>query len=120
MMPHIDRPLAGGLRIHDLAEERAHAAAGPAGSGRKARSLVKDGHLRVTMIVIEPGGGIGEHEAPGPITVQPLEGRIRFTAEGDTHELGPGQLLALGAGLRHSVSSEEGGTFLLTHGHPGG
>ena len=119
-MPEFDRRLAGGLRIHDLAEERAHAAAGPAGSGRKARSLVKDGPLRVTVVIVEPGGRIAEHEAPGPITVQPLDGRIRFTAEGDTHELGPGQLLALGAGLRHSVSSDEGGAFLLTHGHPGG
>lgn len=92
--------------------------AGPAGSGRKARSLVKDGALRVTVVVLEPGGRIAEHEAPGPITVQPLAGRIRFTAEGDTHEIGSGQLLALGARLRHSVSSEEGGAFLLTHCQP--
>jgi hypothetical protein len=84
------------------------------------RSLVKDGPLRVTVVVVEPGGRIAEHEAPGPITVQPLDGWIRFTAQGATHELGPGQLLALGAGLRHSVSSEEGGAFLRTHGHPGG
>jgi quercetin dioxygenase-like cupin family protein len=117
-MSHIDRPLAGGLRIHDLTDERAHAAAGVAGSGRKARALVQDGPLRVTLVVVEPGGRIAEHEAPGPITVQPLDGRIRFTAQGATHEIGPGQLLALGAGLRHSVSSEEGGAFLLTHAHP--
>jgi quercetin dioxygenase-like cupin family protein len=119
-MPSIERPLAGGLRIHGLAHERANAAAGPPGSGRKARSLVKDGPLRVTVVVMEPGGRIAEHEAPGPITVQPLEGRIRFTAEGGEHDLGPGQLLALGAGIRHSVSSEEGGAFLLTHCQPEG
>lgn len=81
---------------------------------------MKDGPLRVTVVVVEPGGRIAEHDAPGPITVQPLDGRIRFTAGDATHEIGPGQLLALGAGLRHSVSSDEGGSFLLTHGHPGG
>ena len=41
-------------------------------------------------------------------------GRIQFTAGGRTHELGPGQLLALGAGLPHAVASPQGGTFLLT------
>jgi quercetin dioxygenase-like cupin family protein len=119
-MPSIERPLAGGLRIYDLGEERRNAAAGPASAGRRARSLVKDGPLRVTVVQVEAGGRIAEHAAPGPITVQPLDGRIRFTAEDGTHDLGPGQLLALGPGIRHSVSSDEGGAFLLTHGHPGG
>jgi len=82
--------------------------------GRTARTLVKDGPLRVTLIVLGPGGELREHSAPGPITVHALEGRIRFTTGGADHELVPGDLLALGAGVAHSVASEEGGGFLLT------
>lgn len=117
-MSPLDRPLAGELRIHDLAEERDNTAAAPSGAGRMARTLVKDGPLRVTLVVVEPGGEIAEHHAPGPITVQPLDGRLAFTALGATHEIGPGQLLSLGSGIRHELSSADGCSFLLTHGQP--
>ncbi len=79
--------------------------------GRIARTLVKSGPLRVTQVVLAPGGEIAEHQAGGPITVQPLEGGIRFTAGGTAPDLGPGQLLSAGPGIRHSVSSDEGRRF---------
>jgi len=100
----------------DLDEEGIRTA-DPAGlerTGRKARTLIDAGPLRVMMIALAPGGALPEHHAPGPITVQPIAGRIRFTALGRTHDLGPGTLLSLGAGVPHAVASEMGGTFLLT------
>ncbi len=120
-MPSIDRPLSGDVLVFDLDEERDHAA-DPAPlerSGRNARTILKSDALRVTVVALAPGGAIPEHQAEGPITVQPIRGRIRFTAGGRDYELAPGQLLSAGPGVPHSVRSEEGGAFLLTVAAPG-
>ena len=52
--------------------------------------------------------------AEGPITLQALDGSITFTVAGQRYDVGPGQLLSAGAGIRHAVSSEVGATLLLT------
>jgi quercetin dioxygenase-like cupin family protein len=114
-MPSIQRPLSGDPLLVDLAREHRIVTRSLAeGSGHTARTLVKEGPLRVTMVVLGVGGELREHSAPGPITIQVLEGEVRFTAHGTHHDLGEKELLALGAGTPHSVSSAEGGTFLLT------
>ncbi|HSL71089.1 MAG TPA: cupin domain-containing protein [Longimicrobiales bacterium] len=121
-MPSIERPLSGDVLVIDLAEERARTANPEmlARSGRSARTLIKTGPLRLTLISLAAGGEIAEHEADGPITVQPLEGRIRFSVPGAVHELGPGELLSLAPRVRHAVASEEGATILLTVAAPTG
>lgn len=120
-MPSIQRPLSGDILVFEIEEERERAADPEliGRSGRNARTLLKDGPLRVTLVVLGPGGELAEHEAAGPITVQVVEGRIRFGAGDEEHELGPGQLLAAGPGIRHRVASDDGATFLLTVSHPG-
>ena len=52
--------------------------------------------------------------ATPPITIQPLRGRIHFTTAAGVREVGPGELLHAGPGLRHAVASTEGAVFLLT------
>ena len=119
-MSSIDRRLDGDVLVLDLDAERARSTE-PAAlerSGRSARTLLKGGSLTVTLVSIAAGGAIAEHRAEGTITVQPLEGSIRFTALGAAYDLAPGQLLSAGPGVPHSVSSEEGGSFLLTVGKP--
>lgn len=120
-MPSIQRPLSGDVLVFDLGEEQQRATdpAVAQRGGPSARTLLKDGPLRVTLIVLAPNGAIAEHKAEGPITVQPLQGTIRFTVSGSEHDLRPGQLLSLGAGVRHAVSSDAGGAFLLTVAHTG-
>jgi len=83
-------------------------------SGRNARTLVKVGSLRVTLVRVGAGGKIAPHRAAGPITVQVLDGDIRFHAAGQDHRLAAGDLLALNAGIEHEVTSDGGGNFLLT------
>ncbi len=119
-MPSIQRPLSGSPLVFRISEEKAQVgdAATFERHGRRARTLVKDGPLRVTLIELAPGGGMAEHRAPGPITVQPLSGRIHFAVEGKEHELGVGDFLALEKGVPHSVSSTSGGAFLLTVSRP--
>jgi quercetin dioxygenase-like cupin family protein len=115
-MPSIDRPLSGPVLVQHLEEERKKTADATilARSGRNARTLVKDGPLRVTLVVVAKGGAIPPHKAEGPITVQPLAGRIRFRTPTGEQALGPGDLLALGAGIEHSVEADEEAAFLLT------
>lgn len=121
-MPSIDRPLSGDVLVFDLTEEEDTAADQEIleRSGRNARTLLKAGPLRVTLVVLAPGGEIPEHSAPGPITVQPIRGTIRFIVGGETHDLGPGEMLSAGAGVSHSVATEAGASILLTVAHPGG
>ncbi len=117
-MTTFDRSLAGDVHLFRLSAERAHAddVSILERSGRNARTLVKDGVLRVTLIVLAPGGDMAEHQAVGPITVHVLDGSLRFSAEGKEYDLEAGDLLAVGAGIRHAVASPDGATFLLTIG----
>jgi quercetin dioxygenase-like cupin family protein len=116
-MSAIDRPLSGDALhyrlgdgpLPDLIDEHLVERA-----GKSARTLVKDGPLRVTLVALGEGGALSEHSAGGPITVHVLSGGIRLTTGAKEWELGPGELLSLGAGVPHSVNSTGGGVFLLT------
>jgi quercetin dioxygenase-like cupin family protein len=115
-MPSIQRPLSGDPLRFRLAEERERLVRSglQEAQGRTARTLVKDGPLRVSLVVLGAGGGLREHSAPGPITIHALTDGLHVAAEGTVHEMAAGDLLALGPGVPHSVVSESGGAFLLT------
>lgn len=121
-MSSLDRPLHADVLRFDLREEenRATHRSTLERDGRSSRTLLKDGPLRVTLIVLAPGGGIPEHTAPGPITVQPLRGRVDVVIDGSTHGVATGEILSVGPAVPHSVStpSEDGAAFLLTVMHP--
>jgi quercetin dioxygenase-like cupin family protein len=119
-MPSMEPPSDSAVVVLDLDNER-RIAEDPATleqSGRSSRSLLKNGPLRVTLITLAAGGQLEEHEAQGPITIQPLAGRLRFTARGKDHDIGPGDLLSVATGIRHAVASAGGATFLLTLARP--
>lgn len=118
-MSSIDRPLSGNVLRFDLAAERGRVndPTHLERHGRSARTLLKEGPLRVTLVMVRAGGQIAAHHAAGPITVHVLDGDIRFRVAGKEHRLTPGNLLAVDAGLEHDVTSEGGGTFLLTVAH---
>lgn len=120
-MSSLDRPMSGEMLVFDLDRERAVAEDAEllSRNGRNARTLTKEGGLRVTVVTVAGGGLISEHQADGPITVQVLSGSILFRAVGREHELQPGSLLTLAEGVPHSVTSAEGGSFLLTVCRPG-
>ena len=115
-MPTIDRPLHADVLHFDLAEAE-EAATDPETldrNGRSSRTILKDGALRVTLIVLGPGGGIPEHTAQGPVTVQPLRGEVEVGVGGETHTVATDELLTFGAGVAHTVHSDDGAAFLLT------
>ena len=115
-MSSIDRPLSGATLRFALTEERARVDDPELlkRNGRNARTLVKEGPLRVTLVMVGAGGGIAPHLTDGPITVHVLDGDIRFRVSGKEHALGAGDLLVVDGGVEHAVASSAGGTFLLT------
>ncbi len=120
-MSSIERPLHGNALLFDLRaeEEEATHPATLDRDGRSSRTLLKEGSLRVTLVVLGPGGGIPEHDADGPVTIQPLRGRVHVETDGGTQRVETGQILALGPGVPHDVRTDEGAAFLLTVAHPG-
>ena len=85
-------------------------------SGRRSETLIKRPNLRVVLITMRAGTELHEHVAPGPITVQPLQGRFTLIVESSEHEIAPGTLVSLEGDTRHAVRAIEDGAFLLTIG----
>jgi quercetin dioxygenase-like cupin family protein len=82
--------------------------------GRSARTLVKEGPLRVTMIALAPSGTLPPHSTVGPISIQLMEGDITVTAAGREYPLATHDLLVISSNVEHSATSTKGGAFLLT------
>lgn len=82
--------------------------------GRTARTLVKEGPLRLTMMAIGAGGNLPPHSTTGPVTIHVLEGELVFKAVDREYPLATGDVLVLAAGVEHSATSVNGGKFLLT------
>jgi len=83
-------------------------------SGHTARTLAKYPDLRVVLIVVKAGGRLEKHRAEGRISVQTLDGRIRFNTAERSVELAPGQMLTLERGIPHDVEGILDSAFLLT------
>jgi len=82
--------------------------------GRTARTLVKEGPLRLTMMAIAPGGNLPAHDTTGPVTIHVLEGQLLFKALDREYPLETGDVLVLAPGVEHSATTVVGGKFLLT------
>ena len=83
-------------------------------SGSKTTTLVKTTDLELIRLIIPQGKVIPFHKAPGEITVQCLEGRVEFIADGRTQELTAGQLLYLTVGEPHALKGLEDTSLLVT------
>lgn len=115
-MPSIDRPLAGPNLTFRLAAQIAelHLEESYRRSGRAGRTLAKSGRLRITLVAMAEGNEIGTHQADSPMTLQVLEGHIRFRADGGEHELRAGDLLFFGPGDAHDIRARERSVLLIT------
>ena len=80
----------------------------------KTTTLMKSAELEVIRLVVRAEKVIPTHKAPGPITVQCLEGRVSFTACGKSQELGPGDILHLSAAEPHALKGIEDSSLLVT------
>lgn len=83
-------------------------------SGRVGRTLVKAGSLRLTLTVVAEGVEIGTHHAVSPMTLQLLEGRLRYRVGGETFEIGQGEVLFFGPGHAQDIKALADAALLLT------
>lgn len=82
--------------------------------GRHADLLLRDGHLRQSIIALTDGARLADHNAPPAATLQVLQGSLEVTAGiGGDQRLGVGQLVQL-TKERHGVLALEDSVFLLT------
>jgi quercetin dioxygenase-like cupin family protein len=84
-------------------------------SGRSAHTVF-GGHgrtLRQTLIALEAGQRLDEHESPGEATLQVLHGRVRLVADGVSCDGATGDLLVI-PDARHALEALEDAAVLLT------
>jgi quercetin dioxygenase-like cupin family protein len=87
----------------------------PAQTGKdRTVILLKTDSLRVIFRSFNEGASLPTHKAPGPITVQVLEGHIEFTAGTQTTPVRKGEVLALESGVPHSVKALSSSAILIT------
>jgi quercetin dioxygenase-like cupin family protein len=115
-MSPIQRPLAAPMMVFDLAPQLRELREDDSyrRSGRLGRTLAKSGRLRLTLVALNEGVEVGMHQAVSPMTIQLLEGRLRFRVEGQDHELVAGQVLFFGPGEAHDIRALEESGLLLT------
>jgi len=83
-------------------------------SGHTAKTLAKYPDLRIVLIVMKRGGRLEKHHTEGRISVQTLDGRIRFSTAERSVELAAGQMLTLEHDIPHDVEAIVDSAFLLT------
>jgi quercetin dioxygenase-like cupin family protein len=88
--------------------------AGAARSGRVAKTLVKEGHLRVTLILLRRGAALGAHQVDGVVSLQVLRGRARVSAGGAIVDVSRGGLLVLDQGVTHTAEALVDCALLVT------
>ena len=76
--------------------------------------LLKTDSLRLIFRALSAGTTLPTHKAPGPITVQVLDGHIEFTAGEQTKPVRKGEVLALENGVPHSVKAVQQSAILIT------
>lgn len=89
-------------------------------SGRAAKTLVKEGRLRVTLVALKKGTQLKQHEVEGPISIQCLRGNVAINAGSEPIELTSGGLLVLDRKVPHDAVALRDSAILITMSHPGG
>ncbi len=97
----------------------------PAGAG--SRHLIFPGveirttagqELMLSVVRFEPGSVVPGHSHPHEQMGMMLSGRLQFTVDGITQELGPGEIWRIPGGVVHSVRALEGPAVALDVFHP--
>lgn len=88
--------------------------------GHTARTIAKNGDLRVVLIAFKKGGHMADHQAKVTASVHVISGKVRFDIGEESQMLPAGSLLVLDPGVRHAVLAEEESALLLTLGKPAG
>ena len=89
----------------------------PPVEGHRQIALFRYGPVTSVLYVFEPDGHINQHPTEGVVTIQALVGRLLVTADGVSHEIAAGQLVALAPGLPLTVRALVASEMLFTVHH---
>lgn len=81
---------------------------------QNALTLMKSERLRIVIIAMRKGNEMKMHLAEGPISIQIIEGKIKFTAGNESTILHKKQLLTLNENIKHGLIAIEETILLLT------
>ena len=114
--PDGDRILDAELVLMNLnkAQEQIKSESAWLNSDRNAITLFKSEGLRIVLMALHTDAELKAHKAPGIITVQVLEGEIKFKTANQESNLAKGEMLTLHKGITHSVLALKEAVFLLT------
>lgn len=79
-----------------------------------SRTLYKSKHVEVFRMFLEAGKVIPEHQVPGELTVQCLEGSVELSVKGIIRLMRPGELICVAGGEAHALKGVEDGSVLVT------
>ncbi|MBS1745707.1 MAG: cupin domain-containing protein [Bacteroidetes bacterium] len=77
-------------------------------------TIFKSASMRIVLMGLHEKAILKTHVASSTISVQVLEGAVKFTGGEQTVPLSKGQMIALQANIPHSVEAEIESFFLLT------
>ena len=102
------------ISLTKVVDEQLEAAKG-ARAGRSAQTVRggRDHSLRETVIALNAGTELAEHESPGEATLQVLRGKVRLIAGDDSCECSTGDFVVIPP-VRHSLAAVEDSAVLLT------
>ena len=114
--PGGDRPLDASLVTIDLPSfiEQIRLEPPYKNSDRNAITVFKTNGLCIVLIALHSGAEMITHTTDDVISLQVLEGHIRFNTDEQSVELGKEQMIALHGGIPHSVLARKEAIFLLT------
>lgn len=114
LRPSPESRFDGPSQVFDIAAELASLRAeGRSKHGHRQKTLHKLEGRTIALFALDPGAGLPEHHAAGTVSIQPVEGELVVTIDGQPRTLSPGQVLVLAPRLRHAVRADGSAAFLL-------
>ncbi len=83
-------------------------------AGRAAKTLVKEGPLRLTLVALRKGVALQAHQVEGVVSIHVLRGRARVSAAGTDRELASAGMVVLQEEVPHTATALTDCTLLVT------
>ncbi len=83
-------------------------------NGRAARTLVKEGTFRITLVALTAETALPSHHVAGPVSIQTLRGLLQVTLDGEELNVPQGGLLVLDAGVSHTAKAVDDSVVMIT------
>ena len=107
------------LRFQLTAEAEAlRAQASGSKTGRAAKTLVKEGRMRITQVALEKGARLQSHHVEGAVSLHIMRGRLQLTTGAGEMYLASGDLAALDEDVAHAAVALSECVILITTAMP--